>query len=148
MYCQIVGKKSLKRSVFTITLCCFLKSTCGIAQSTNVKSGNMTQIGGWIPSGFYFLPFVYLFFLQDKGYNMEKERDKVYFVGFQRAGLLYGDSREQFSSREKEFLPLGLQDNGMGGSESTFKRHGQVEGGCPHIEDSFDSYQGETQWSF
>lgn len=64
MYCQIVGKKSLKRSVFTITLCCFLKSTCGIAQSTNVKSGNMTyrQVAGFQVVFIFFLLFICFFY--------------------------------------------------------------------------------------
>ena len=90
-----IGGGSLQRSVFIITLFHSLKKMHAVAYK-HEKWQQDLQPGGWLPSGFYFLPFVYLyFFLQDKVYN-GKGKALSLFCGFSES------KTDVWISREKE----------------------------------------------
>ena len=77
VYRQIGGEGVYNKCVHHYFISFFEKDACSCVEYMHEKWQRDLQLGGWLPSGFYFLPFVYVFFfffLQDEVYNMEKER--------------------------------------------------------------------------
>lgn len=62
VYRQIGGEGVYNKCVHHYFISFFEKDACSCVEYMHEKWQQDLQLGGWLPSGFYFLPFVYLYF--------------------------------------------------------------------------------------